>query len=60
MTRSALNRLALALATTLGSSAALAHEGHGLDAFSHWHPTDAWGFVAMAIVGAAMWFGGRK
>ncbi|WP_290872123.1 hypothetical protein [Aquabacterium sp.] len=49
-----------ALPASLLASTAWAHEGHGLDGFSHWHPTDAWGFVAMAIVGAALWFGGRK
>ena len=38
-----------------------AHDGHAL-AGSHWHGTDAWGFVALAVmVGAALWWsrGGR-
>ena len=35
---------------------ALAHEGHGLGG-SHWHVTDAWGFVALGQgLGAAIWF----
>jgi hypothetical protein len=39
--------LALCLA---GASAtpALAHDGHGL-AGAHWHGTDAWGFIALAL-----------
>ena len=35
--------------------AALAHEGHGLQALSHWHASDALGFVALAAVVAAAW-----
>ena len=44
-----------ALALLLPALAA-AHEGHGLEA-PHWHATDAWGFVALAIVvaAAAIW-----
>jgi hypothetical protein len=39
---------------------ALAHEGHGLPS-SHWHTTDAWGFVALGlIVAVALWAGRRK
>ena len=38
------------------SSAAHAHEGHGLLG-THWHATDVLGFVAVAAaVGAAIWF----
>jgi len=37
------------------SASASAHNGHGLLA-SHWHSTDAWGFVALALaIGAALW-----
>ena len=40
----------------LASAPALAHEGHGL-AGSHWHVTDAWGFVALGLsLLAAVWF----
>jgi hypothetical protein len=39
---------------------AAAHEGHGQTGF-HWHATDVWGFIALAVVaGAALWFQGRK
>ena len=39
---------------------ARAHEGHGL-AGSHWHATDAWGFVAAgALVVLALWWRGRR
>ncbi len=54
MPKKILNLLAffLALAT---SAPALAHDGHGL-AGSHWHVTDAWGFVALgAGLAAAIW-----
>ncbi len=43
-------------AASAASIPALAHDGHGLGG-SHWHSTDAWGFVALALaVVAAMWF----
>lgn len=45
------------LTTALASSAlaAQAHEGHGMFG-SHWHATDALGFVAVAaLVGVAIW-----
>jgi hypothetical protein len=36
---------------------ALAHDGHGLFG-THWHATDALGFVAVALgLGLAWWFG---
>ena len=39
---------------------AQAHEGHGLAGASHWHVTDAWGFIAgAAVIAAAIWFSGR-
>jgi hypothetical protein len=43
------------------SNTVLAHDGHGLSG-SHWHSTDAWGFVALALaIGAALWlFRGDK
>ena len=41
------------IALAMGS--ALAHDGHGLTG-SHWHATDAWGFIALAaMVGVAIW-----
>ena len=37
------------------TSAALAHEGHGLEAV-HWHATDGWGFVVGgALIALALW-----
>jgi hypothetical protein len=37
------------------STTAFAHDSHGLSG-SHWHSTDAWGFVALALaVGVALW-----
>jgi len=41
------------------AGAALAHEGHGIDASmsaTHWHATDTWGFVVVAALAAlAIW-----
>ncbi|WP_300711780.1 hypothetical protein [Limnohabitans sp.] len=37
---------------------AMAHDGHGLSG-SHWHSTDAWGFVALGAMALAAWFIGR-
>lgn len=43
------------LAAALSSLPALAHEGHGLFG-SHWHATDALGFVGVAaLIGLAIW-----
>ncbi len=37
------------------------HEGHGIDGASHYHATDVWGFVALAVVAAVIWwFTGRN
>jgi len=36
----------------LASLAAQAHDGHGMQA-THWHATDAWGFV---VIGALIVF----
>jgi hypothetical protein len=43
------------------STTVFAHDGHGLFG-SHWHSTDAFGFVALALaIGAALWlFWGDK
>ncbi len=37
---------------------AFAHDGHGLSG-SHWHSSDAWGFVALGVIAMAAWFIGR-
>ncbi|UJW79542.1 hypothetical protein [Hydrogenophaga sp. SL48] len=45
----------LTLVTALTTLPALAHDGHGLFG-SHWHPTDALGFVAVAgLIALAVW-----
>ena len=45
----------LAIATALTALPALAHDGHGLFG-SHWHATDALGFVAVAgLIALAVW-----
>jgi hypothetical protein len=42
-------------ATSTWASAALAHDGHAM-AGTHWHATDAWGFVALGLcVALAVW-----
>ena len=54
MPKKFLNLLAFCLALAV-SAPALAHDGHGL-AGSHWHVTDAWGFVALGVgLAAAIW-----
>lgn len=48
--------IAISALSTLATPA-FSHEGHGVGGF-HWHATDAWGFVALALaVGAAIWLG---
>ena len=43
------------------STAAHAHEGHGLPGISHWHSTDVLGFIVVAaLVAGVIWFKGRK
>lgn len=50
----------LALLGTCLTLSAHAHEGHGLDGASHYHATDAWGFVVFAALMALVWwFTGR-
>jgi hypothetical protein len=38
---------------------AQAHEGHGIEGASHYHATDAWGFLAALAVVVVMWWMGR-
>jgi hypothetical protein len=55
-----LRALGTLIGAALMNSAAFAHEGHGL-AGSHWHATDSWGVIALAlIVAAALWAARRK
>ena len=54
----AIGALAALALTSLNTSA---HEGHGLPGISHWHSTDAFGVMALAVVfGLCFWLGGRK
>lgn len=56
-----IERTAFSFACTALMTAAQAHEGHGLEGASHWHSTDAWGFVAAGLlVAAIVWMKGRK
>jgi hypothetical protein len=42
-------------AALLSSGVASAHEGHGLVG-AHWHATDTWGFLCVALLAAvALW-----
>jgi len=44
------------LSTALFAAPALAHEGHGLLG-SHWHATDALGFIGVAaVIALVVWF----
>ena len=48
-------KLVAACAGIMGSTAVLAHEGHGLQGL-HWHATDTLGFIAVAaMVAVAVW-----
>jgi hypothetical protein len=50
----------LLFATLTIPLASIAHEGHGPSG-THWHATDVWGFVALAIaLAAAAWLSGRE
>ncbi len=48
-----------ALIGTCIGSAAFAHDGHSLSGV-HWHATDSWGWVAIAVVAAVLWAARRK
>jgi hypothetical protein len=40
---------------------AFAHDGHGIAASSHWHPTDSAGLLlVVALALGAAWWGRRK
>lgn len=51
-------RLPLAAALLALASSVHAHPGHGITESSHWHASDAWGFLAAGVaVLLAIWFG---
>ena len=54
-------RLFLPLLILAAAHAARAHEGHGLPGPSHWHASDALGFVAVvALALGVAWWRGKK
>jgi hypothetical protein len=53
-----MNKLLYAASLAAAAPLALAHEGHGT-AGTHWHATDAWGFVALGV-GVALYFWVRR
>ena len=56
-----LRTLPLLLTSAMASLPALAHEGHGMPGFAHWHASDVLGFVAVVgALAAVIWFKGGK
>ncbi|MEI2679287.1 MAG: hypothetical protein V9G29_16375 [Burkholderiaceae bacterium] len=54
-------RTAIAWLVLTATSTAFAHEGHGLGSGSHWHASDAWGYIALgAVLVFALWAGRKK
>ena len=54
-----MTRFAFSLAL-LAPTLVFAHEGHGSSG-THWHATDSFGFVLVAVLAAvAIWFGRKK
>ena len=50
-----------ALAGLAASATALAHPGHGAVSEGHWHATDSWGFLMVAVLlGVALWLSRGK
>jgi Co/Zn/Cd efflux system component len=56
-----MKKLALTLSFTLAhlGTTAWAHDGHGLGG-THWHATDALGFVGVVALAALGWWLSRK
>jgi hypothetical protein len=50
------------IATLLLTLPALAHAhpGHGIDAPLHWHASDTWGWIALAVIAAVALAWGRR
>jgi hypothetical protein len=52
-----MKNIALMLLSAI-TTAAVAHDGHGLGTNAHWHATDVLGFViAAAVLAVAVYFG---
>jgi hydrogenase/urease accessory protein HupE len=52
-------KLTVLLALLTGADALFAHDGHGMTG-AHWHATDLFGFVAMAVLVAVVIWQSRK
>jgi hypothetical protein len=39
---------------------AQAHDGHGVPGVSHWHASDAFGYVVLAMAIGLVWWARRK
>ena len=50
MIRSHFKSLTTLVASALSAVSAAAHEGHGIHGTDHWHATDVWGFIALAVM----------
>ncbi|HEU4458636.1 MAG TPA: hypothetical protein VFR90_05895 [Methylibium sp.] len=50
----------LAAASAALAFTARAHEGHGLPGAAHWHASDSWGWIALAVIAAAALAWGRR
>jgi hydrogenase/urease accessory protein HupE len=61
MTRLSQNaaKLTVLLALLTGADTLFAHDGHGMTG-AHWHATDLFGFVAMAVLVAVVIWQSRK
>ena len=51
-----MNKLLVTTSLAAAAPFASAHEGHGMDLWAHWHATDAWGFVALGVVAALLFW----
>ena len=50
-----MNKLFAAATLSGAASLAAAHGGHGMG-LAHWHATDVWGFVALGVVAALIFW----
>jgi hypothetical protein len=62
MIRSHCNRITTLTAGALSAVSVAAHDGHGGHGTHHWHATDVWGFIVLAVIvaGAIAWWRGRS
>ena len=56
-----MNKIVIGAWLSAAVAPVLAHEGHGLPGFAHWHATDTLGWIAAAVAaGALAWWLRRK